>query len=220
MCLKTGIVPTISISGSLDARANNPSKVSTVGRAAGDKPPHRSVFSRFSFWYPLESLWPRGNTRYKGLALDDAVLVDNGEGKTVVRDDGNGNGDGDDLTEPRTGNWVLKILHVKSVWEGKQRNEEEGSGNDQNQINNDEVCECDGCKVDDDDGDGEEAQFDRGSFSRMLRRVSLAEARLYAQMSHLGNLAYDIPKIKVSHSRIEIFVLFTVSFFPSNFCKS
>ncbi|RDX97931.1 hypothetical protein CR513_19223, partial [Mucuna pruriens] len=193
MCLKSGIVPTISIAGSLDARVNL-SQVSTVGRAAADKIPQRSVFSRFSFWYPLESLWPRGNNRYKGLALDDAVLADNGEGK-AVRDDG---------TERQSENWILKILHVKSVWEGKQRNEEDGAANDQTQTNEDEeeeeeVRECDACRVDEDDGDGDEeqeAQFDRGSFSKMLRRVSLAEARLYAQMSHLGNLAYDIPKIK------------------------
>ncbi|KAH1259853.1 hypothetical protein GmHk_02G003130 [Glycine max] len=184
MCLKSGIVPTISISGSLDARAN-PSQVSTVGRSASDKPPQRSVFSRFSFWYPLESLWPRGNnSRYKGLALDDAVLSDNNAEAKAVGDDG---------TERQTGNWVLKILHVKSLWEGKQRDEEEGSVRDQTQTNyeeEEEVCECDACD------EVEEAQFDRGSFSRMLRRVSLAESRLYAQMSHLGNLAYDIPRIK------------------------
>lgn len=196
VCLKSGMVPTISISGSLDARAN-PSQVSTVGRAAGDKPPQRSVFSRFSFWYPLESLWPRGNnSRYKGLALDDAVLADNNAEAKAVRDDGQGDG-----TERQTGNWVLKILHVKSVWEGKQRNEEDGTVHDQTQTNFDEeeVCECDACGVDEDDGycEEEEAEFDRGSFSRMLRRVSLGEARLYAQMSHLGNLAYDIPRIKV-----------------------
>ncbi|TKY52470.1 Lipase protein [Spatholobus suberectus] len=190
MCLKTGIVPTISsFGGSVDACAN-PSQVSTVGRSAADKPPQKSVFSRFSFWHPLESLWPRGNSRYKGLALDDAVLADNGEGKEAVRDDGEGDG-----TETQR-NWVLKILHVKSVWEGKRRNEEEGAANDQTNDDEEEVCECDGCRVDEDDGDEEEAQFDRGSFSRMLRRVSLAEARLYAQMSHLGNLAYDIPRIK------------------------
>ena len=60
------------------------------------------------------------------------------------------------------------------------------------------MCECDACGVeeDDDSGDAEEAEFDKDSFSRMLRRVSLSEARLYAQMSHLGNLAYDISKTK------------------------
>ncbi|TKY44929.1 Lipase protein [Spatholobus suberectus] len=155
MCLKTGIVPTISTGGSVDARAN-PSEVSTVGRSAADKLPQRSVSWRFSFWL-------RWNSSDKG--------------KKAVRDDG---------TERQSRNWVLKILHAKSVWEGKQRNEEEV------------VCECDACNctVDEYDGDKEEVQLDRGSFSSMLRRVSLAEARLYAQMSHLGNLAYDIPKIK------------------------
>ena len=103
MCLKSGMVPTISISGSLDARAN-PSQVSTVGRSAADKPPQRSVFSRLSFWYPLESLWPRGNnSRYKGLALDDAVLADNNAEAKAVRDDGQGDG-----TERQTGHWVLR----------------------------------------------------------------------------------------------------------------
>ncbi|BAT95779.1 uncharacterized protein HKW66_Vig0247540 [Vigna angularis] len=192
VCLKSGMLPTISIGGSLDARANH-SQVSTVGRSAGDKPPQRSLFSRFSFRYPLESLWHRGNnSKHKGLAIDDAVLADNAEAK-AIRDDGQGD-------EMERGNWVLKILRVKSVWEGKQRHEEEVAVNDQTQSNYDgeEVCECDACGVGEDDsyGDAEEAEFDRGSFSRMLRRVSLAEARLYAQMSHLGNLAYDIPKIK------------------------
>ncbi|KAL2345464.1 hypothetical protein Fmac_006749 [Flemingia macrophylla] len=81
--------------------------------------------------------------------------------------------------EPQNGNtW--------SVW----------GGND----NNNEEDECDGCMVDYDDDDdveeNEEVVFDRVSFSRMLRRVSLGEARLYARISHLGNLAYSIPKIK------------------------
>ncbi|XP_027366091.1 phospholipase A1 PLIP2, chloroplastic-like [Abrus precatorius] len=193
MCLKSGIVPTIPISGSLDARAN-PSQVSTVGRSVAEKPPQKSVFSRFSFRYPLESLWPRGagNSRYKGLALDDAVLVENGEGK-AVRDDGEGDG-----MEQQRGNWVLKILHVRSTWKGKQGNKEDVAANDEfHETNEDEEEACDGCRVDEDEGDcgKEEVQFDRDSFSRMLRRVSLAEARLYAQMSHLGNLAYSIPKI-------------------------
>lgn len=48
------------------------------------------------------------------------------------------------------------------------------------------------CCVDDD----EKFKFDRKSFSKLLRRVTLAEARLYAQMSYLGSLAYGIPQIK------------------------
>ncbi|KAL2323698.1 hypothetical protein Fmac_028077 [Flemingia macrophylla] len=192
--LKSGLVPTISIGGgSVEARAS-PSHMSAVGRSVADKSPLRSLFSRVSFRIPFDSLWPRGNTRYKGLALDDAVLAENAEGKEAVRDDGQLDG-----AERRSGNWVLKMLHVNSTWEGKQINEEEVAVGDQNQTNDDneeeeEMCECDsGCMV---DGDEEEVQFDRGSFSRMLRRVSLAEARLYAQMSHLGSLAYDIRNIK------------------------
>lgn len=53
--------------------------------------------------------------------------------------------------------------------------------------------ECDVCRVDEEE---DQVQFDRDSFSKLLRRVSLAEAKLYAQMSYLGHLAYSIPKIK------------------------
>ncbi|PWA41595.1 Lipase, class 3 [Artemisia annua] len=50
-----------------------------------------------------------------------------------------------------------------------------------------------------DDDESEEIEFDRDSFSKLLKRVSLAEARLYAQMSYLGSLAYSIPKIKAGN---------------------
>ena len=211
LCLKTGIsgiAPSISISGSLDARAN-PSQVSAVGRNTAEKSARKSVFSRFSFKYPLKSLWPggSGNNRYNGLALDDAVLVESSEGGKAVQEDG-GN-----LTmdpEGQNGSWVFKILQVKSVWRGEQGkadnsedsgNEAKVSANDQSNVSNgdDEECVeevCDACGVEDDDEE-EEVQFDRDSFSRMLRRVSLREAKLYAKMSYLGNLAYAIPKIQV-----------------------
>ncbi|XP_045812827.1 phospholipase A1 PLIP2, chloroplastic [Trifolium pratense] len=188
MCLKTGIVPSISIGGSLETRAT-PTTVSAVARSTGDKQPssQKSLFSRFSFRYPLESLWSRGgsgNRTFSGLSLDDAVLADNnGEMKSV---------DGDDRQRE---NWVLKILHVKSVWKGERGNQrdEEETSNDQNNDDDDEVCDT--CIVDDDEKE-DEFEIDRDSFSKMLRRVSLGEARLYAQMSHLGSLAYSIPNIK------------------------
>ncbi|PNX95226.1 alpha/beta fold hydrolase [Trifolium pratense] len=188
MCLKTGIVPSISIGGSLETRAT-PTTVSAVARSTGDKQPssQKSLFSRFSFRYPLESLWSRGgsgNRTFSGLSLDDAVLADNnGEMKSV---------DGDDRQRE---NWVLKILHVKSVWKGERGNQrdEEETSNDQNNDDDGEVCDT--CIVDDDEKE-DEFEIDRDSFSKMLRRVSLGEARLYAQMSHLGSLAYSIPNIK------------------------
>ncbi|KAF7804906.1 phospholipase A1 PLIP2, chloroplastic-like [Senna tora] len=205
LCFKggiSGIPPSISISGSLDARTN-PSQVSAVGRPSTEKSPQKSVFSRFSFKYPLRSFWPGGggNTRHNGLAIDDAVSVEDGEGKAVVQEDCE---NGDTCPEGQNGNWVLKILHVNSLWRGEQGNganggvegiEEEGVANDQrkgSESDNEELC--DACNIDDDHT--EDVQFDRDSFSRLLRRVSLAEARLYAQMSYLGNLAYSIPKIQ------------------------
>ncbi|KAJ0779157.1 putative fungal lipase-like domain, alpha/Beta hydrolase, phospholipase A1 PLIP1/2/3 [Helianthus annuus] len=54
--------------------------------------------------------------------------------------------------------------------------------------------ERDACRVDDDDD--VRIEFDKSSFSKLLRRVSLAEARVYSQMSYLGTLAYSIPQIK------------------------
>ncbi|KAE9611850.1 putative galactolipase [Lupinus albus] len=201
MCLKTGIspiVPSISTSASVDTRAaTNPSHVSAMSRSPdANKPFQKSVFSRFSFKYPLESLWPRHreteSSRYSGLALDDAVLEENAEGENDVVEDVS--------EEEQNENWVLKILHVNSVWKGEEGKKNgvihEGKGDESNEEEK-KVCECDGCRVENDDGEKEEeeVQFDRDSFSRMLRRVSLAEARLYAQMSYLGNLAYSIPNI-------------------------
>ncbi|KAL5069049.1 hypothetical protein RYX36_019936 [Vicia faba] len=201
MCLKPGIVPSISIAGSLDTRAS-PSQVSAVGRSAVEKPSRNSLFSRFSFRYPLDSLWPgkrscSRNRTFSGLSIDESVMAENGEddGETEsVKDEGeDGSVNGG---EGRRENWVLKILHVKSVWKGERGNEREGTENGENNGGGDDEV-CDGCAVEnDDDEKGEDFEFDRGSFSKMLRRVSLAEARLYAQMSHLGSLAYSIPNIK------------------------
>ncbi|KAJ7973042.1 Lipase [Quillaja saponaria] len=207
-CLKSslsGITPAISINGSLDVRTN-PSQVSVEGRTSAEKTQQKTIFSRFSFKYPLRSFWPGGggNGKNNGLALDDAVLVEHGEGKSNQADGENG-GMG---PEYQRENWVLKILHVRSLWREEQGNgrseqdarheEEEGVANNQiNSCDNDDQEQeeevCDACRVDDDDE--EEIHFDRDSFSRLLRRVSLAEARLYGQMSYLGNLAYSIPKI-------------------------
>ncbi|KAK3020585.1 hypothetical protein RJ639_046935 [Escallonia herrerae] len=199
LCLKAGIhgiaAPAIAVAGgSIDVRTNHVS--AAVGRPSGsaisvEKP---SVSGQraagpwgFSFRYPLRSLWPGGKTRYDAMAVDDAVSVEEKEEGA--------NGDGESR------NWVLKILHLRSLRrKGKGGAEElavEGNGvvsaGDQGSKKDDCDGECDGCKVDDDD---EKIEFDKDSFSKLLRRVSLAEARLYAQMSYLGNLAYCIPQIK------------------------
>ncbi|XP_074316073.1 phospholipase A1 PLIP2, chloroplastic-like [Silene latifolia] len=59
----------------------------------------------------------------------------------------------------------------------------------------DDDDQCDGCRVDDDDDELME-EFDRDSFTKLLKKVSLNQAKLYAQLSFLSDLAYDIPSIK------------------------
>lgn len=219
--LKTGIGihhhGTISATGEL---RTTPSQVSA-------KPQQKTApFLRFPFAYPLKSLslWPGnknrggdggggggGGGRHNGLALDDAVLVDNNKTNNVVVSDEIVEEQEEEEEEEdfhkreKSENWVLKILHVRSLWkeraeaglvwevEKEEKVEQEGVAIGEEE---EEEEDCELCSVADDD-DEKQVGFDRDSFSRLLRRVSMAEARLYAQMSYLGNLAYSIPKIKV-----------------------
>ena len=209
----SGMVPSIPVT----ARAN--ACHSHVTAVARDKQPstQKSLFSRFSFGYPLKSLWPRGagNVGYDGPTVVDAVFLENADDGTATEAE----------REGQNGIWVFNIFRASSVWRGEQRsvggdhdNEKEVSANDK--VHDDEEEECDVCRVDDNDDDEEEVQFDRESFSRMLRRVSLDEARFYAQMSHLGNLAYAIPNIKVYFkSSASFFFFFWFFFFSFMFYK-
>ncbi|XP_059625601.1 phospholipase A1 PLIP2, chloroplastic [Cornus florida] len=219
LCLKAGIhgmtSPIAVGGGSLELRTNPSHITASVGRTASSNgisvekptvssaapPSQRTSSQGFFFKYPLRSLWPGGSKRYDAIALDDAVLVEEREQEKkmgVVDPEEDENGD------EQNGNWVLKILHVKSLWREKgkggieeleeEEEEKKGRVNDQScecSGGGDDDEECDLCRVDD-----EKIEFDRDSFSKLLRRVSLAEARVYAQMSYLGNLAYCIPQIK------------------------
>lgn len=124
LCLQTGvhgISASIPMSGGHDLRTN-PSQVSAVGRSVGpsnaipvDKSSqHKPVpfSSRLSFTYPLKYLWPGGRKRYDAIAIDDAVVVEKAE-KNVEEE-----GTETKLmeTEGQSENWVLKILHVRSLW--------------------------------------------------------------------------------------------------------
>ncbi|XP_027099263.1 phospholipase A1 PLIP2, chloroplastic isoform X2 [Coffea arabica] len=226
LCLKGGIhnlPPPIAVAGagSLEVRsAHHPSHIcaNAVGRSSAaisvDKPSASSSHRDwgFSFRYPFRSLWPKGgkSTYDAAISVKDAVPVlaeekdDNNEEKYELDHDG------------RNGNWVFKILHVRSLWKQEQQEEEEedlevrtpveeekleNNGLSDENERRPRCCdvdeECDVCTVcDDDDGDDQKFDLDRDSFTKLLRRVSLAEARLYAHMSYLGNLAYCIPQIK------------------------
>lgn len=213
----------LSVNAALDVRAN-PSQVSTAGRptpveksqkmTSPSPPPSSSAtssFLKFSLKYPLQSLWSRGgeggNSRRGGLALDDAVLVESEEDRRVV-----GEEEGENVatgSEGSSENWVMKILRVRSLWREEEKQgiaeeeikiemEEERDVEDQ-EIACDDGEGCDTCRiVEEEEDDEKEIEFDRHSFSKLLRRVSLAEARLYAQMSYLGSIAYSIPEIKVT----------------------
>lgn len=202
--------PAITVSGGgyLEVRTTYASQVCPNGMGRSSTAiPQRNFPWGFSFRYPLRSLWPRpGKNSYDAaIAVKDAVLLDEKDDNKEeiiagLEDQGH-----------RNGNWVFKILHVRSLWK-QERQQQEGEGDarmraeleegklgngvavdDQQSgqhCHNDE--ECDVCSLCDD----EKIEFDRDSFTKLLQRVSFAEARLYAQMSYLGNLAYSIPQIK------------------------
>ncbi|XP_076896211.1 phospholipase A1 PLIP2, chloroplastic-like [Bidens hawaiensis] len=168
----------------------NPSQITTAATRmtptatsiSSDQPRKTRGPFGFSFKFPLISFFV-GNRN--AVAVDDAVLVETSE---EIKEESEG--------KKKDENWVLKILHVRSIW--SQRKDDTIEVNNKDELDQqDEVYEeeSDVCRVDDDDDDTG-IEFDRSSFSRLLRRVSLGEARLYSRMSYLGSLAYSIPEIK------------------------
>ncbi|GLT44929.1 hypothetical protein SLA2020_188020 [Shorea laevis] len=133
-CLKTGIhgmAPKISFGGALEVRAST-SQVCAVGRSVDKSavapPPQKVSSSRFSFRYPLKSLWLGERSgggggggdeeRYNGIAIEDAVVVGNKEERKAVEEMEN---IGEIASqEGQNENRVLKILRVKSLWREKQ----------------------------------------------------------------------------------------------------
>ncbi|KAB2017253.1 hypothetical protein ES319_D08G149500v1 [Gossypium barbadense] len=176
---------------------NNNNNKSTSSSSGAVVSPQKKVFSMLSCRYTLKSLWPSGSggrkyARYSGTAVDDTVLLEKGNGEEMKVNGGEMNG----TLEGRNGNWVMKILDVKSLWKedaGKEGEEAEEGNNENGVVDGEErMCEC--CRACDDENEIKE--IDKHSFSKMLKRVSLADAKLYAQMSYLGCLAYVIPRIK------------------------
>ncbi|KAM7521425.1 hypothetical protein LguiA_011327 [Lonicera macranthoides] len=223
LCIKPlihGLTPSITVAaGGLDIRTNPTTHVTAtaVGRStsanaaisiekpsvSGCPPPQRTASWGFSFRSPLRSLWPIHRNRYDAVAIDDAVSVLDQEKKQETKKKSQINARREEEEEGQNGNWVLKILHVKSLWKEEEGNNnalveelgEEGNNEheERSEDGEEEEEECEDCKINDDE---DIIEYDGDSFSKLLRRVSLAEARLYAQMSYLGNLAYSVPQIK------------------------
>ncbi|VFQ68656.1 unnamed protein product [Cuscuta campestris] len=185
LCLKAGIQgispPAAGVAAGLESRTTLPSHVgpSAVRRASTplsvDEPSS-------SHWHSLKSLWPR--TRCDAVSVDGSVSVDEEE---VARD-----------ARP-SGNWAARFLRL-----GSPRTEKDEAKPDAGFGEPDAEFQCgsgftdeedrDVCPVDDEDD--ADVGFNRDSFSKLLRRVSLRDARLYARMANLGNLAYSVAQIK------------------------
>lgn len=199
LCLKAA--PPIAVAGgaALDVRASHVN-ASSVGRSCAgvslEKPSLSRIISprRLSF---RKSRWSVGRRRYGASAIggDDVVLIDENKEEEEKNAEKR-------AVEEQNDNWVMKILRVRSLRNGGHkscglRNSEAAkiSAADTSGFSDTDE-ESDVCAVDDDD---DKIDFDRDSFSKLLCRVSLNEAKLYRQMSYLGNLAYSIPQIKVMH---------------------
>lgn len=189
-------------------------QVSTLGRSGNGVSVENSVVStssaqpqksRFSFTRPLlKSLWLSSNVENRE-EEDKTEEIDNGGG--VERKTG------EEEKEMNGNSWVMKILHAQSVWKEEELENKNGIDvcereNDQ-RVDSDDENDCSLCNGDDEDGDvcevdeedenNEKVEFDRDSFSKLLQKVSLAEAKVLAKISYLGNLAYSIPKIKAEN---------------------
>ncbi|GAB4830558.1 hypothetical protein Ancab_020323 [Ancistrocladus abbreviatus] len=188
---------------------------------SSEKDSDRTAPSRVFFKYHLRSLFSGGKQSIKEHALDNAVLVEGKDRQEGSFNGGSGEGATSNLgeSERKSGSWVFKILHVKPRWSERGKNYEGGGGGggdddgeelerenertgelgDQKSESSSNYCSCEeeeygACRACDDDDNV--SAFDRDTFSKLLKKVSLAEAELYAQMSYLGNLAYSIPSIK------------------------
>ncbi|KAI3952539.1 hypothetical protein MKW92_002318 [Papaver armeniacum] len=189
-------------------------QVSTLGRSGNGVSVENSVVptssaqpqkSRFSFTRPLlKSLWLSSNVKNRE-EEEKTEEIDNGGG--VERKTGQ------EENEMNGSSWVMKILHAQSVWKQEELENKNGIDvfereNDQRVVSDDEhncsLCNGDDededvCEVDEEDENNEKVEFDKDSFSKLLQKVSLAEAKVLAKISYLGNLAYSIPKIKAEN---------------------
>ncbi|GJN37826.1 hypothetical protein PR202_gb26818 [Eleusine coracana subsp. coracana] len=154
---------------------------------------------------PLLRLWPRGGggekTAAAGSAVRGAEARSPPEEAPVVEGGERGQG-----------SWVLQILRVQPRWEEAAHAEATGGGGGDQEPEPEperereaagggggDVEECascggeEGCAVGYDD---EDEVFDRASFSRLLKKVPLADVKEYSKMSYLCNIAYMIPQIQ------------------------
>lgn len=95
-------------------------------------------------------------------------------------------------------NWVERLVEVRTRWRDGRKNENVGGGYDGD---SDQVCADEGgCEVEyeDKEEETESSTIDRESFSNLLAEVSWSDAKNFAQLAFLCNMAYAIPGIKAN----------------------
>lgn len=138
----------------------------------------------------LGGLWARSNGEKTNIPEGHVAEAEaEAEASTSTRDEAK-------EERQREANWVLNILRVRS--ETGDRTAEIKSGDGKSGADEVDEDENVGCVVADDEEEMEDEKvFDRDSFGKLLKRVSLDEMRVYAKISYLSNLAYNIKRIKV-----------------------
>lgn len=155
-------------------------KVSASLRSVETEPAEEK--RRHVFQIPVKGLWSKKEEHEENSAKE-------GERKEMNKEE---------MIEKkrRKVNWAMQILRIGLIWQGEKRErpqeEQIADGVEQSDL-------CVGCCDGGEEGcdyAGDEVEIHKDSFSKLLRRVSLTEARLYERLSVLGNLAYRIPEIK------------------------
>lgn len=110
---------------------------------------------------------------------------------------------------PEQAHWLDRLLELRSRFHDPTKRDvldgEDDDDDDEDLYRLDGADHHDGgCGVsyeDDGEAEAEDARWDRDSFAKLLARAPLGEARLFAQLAFLCNMAYVIPEIKVSSHR-------------------
>ncbi|KAL6615594.1 hypothetical protein ACP70R_037864 [Stipagrostis hirtigluma subsp. patula] len=95
--------------------------------------------------------------------------------------------------------WLDRLLELRSRFHDPTKRDVLEDDDDDDDLYHLDDADDGGCGVsyEDDDEEAEDARWDRESFGKLLARAPLGEARLFAQLAFLCNMAYVIPEIKV-----------------------
>ena len=98
--------------------------------------------------------------------------------------------------------WLERLLELRSRFHDPAKRDflgdEDFDDDDVYHLDGDHDGGC-GVSYDEEEEEAEDARWDQHSFGKLLARAPLGEARLFAQLAFLCNMAYVIPEIKVSH---------------------